>query len=77
MIVQPAMAVLLYAANSKTSCYTGFWKGTSRQHHLNFLEFLAVHALPGPDSIINCVIQQYGPAGPTTFMTVKKTTALS
>ena len=38
---------------------------------------MAAHALPGSGSVINCVIQHYGPVGPTEFLTIEKFTALS
>ena len=41
------------------------------------VDFLASQELPGPDSIVNCVIQRYGPVGPTEFKTVVKRTPLS
>ena len=33
--------------------------------------------MPGPDSIINCIVQSNGPGGPTRFLTVQKQSALS
>ena len=41
------------------------------------MDFLSAQALPGPGSIINCIIQLNGTAGPTRFLTVQKEATLS
>ena len=77
LIVQPSIAALIFAANSKPGCFTGFYKVAQPGRVFKYQDFLAAAALPGPQSIINCVIQQYGSAGPAKFVVVEKETALS
>ena len=43
----------------------------------DYLDFLAAHALPGPNSVINCILQPHGSAGPTQYLILKKDTAIS
>ena len=71
------MAAMVFATNAKPYCYTGFWQPVLSGRHFKYLDFLAEQALPGPSSVVTCVIQPHGPAGPTTFLTLEKQTALS
>ena len=50
LIVQPTIAVMVYAANTKASCYTGFWQSVSMYKKFDYVDFLAAQALPGPGS---------------------------
>ena len=68
---------MVYAANAKTGCYTGFWKVAQPGRSFKYQDFLAAKSLAGPQSIVNCVIQTHGAAGPTRFVVVEKETALS
>ena len=72
LIVQPTIATLVYASNSRSSCYTGQYKMTLADRPFKFEEFLMSQALPGPGSIITCMIQRWGPLGPTKFITLEK-----
>ena len=71
------MAALCYAKNEKRGCYTGIYKNISSTNSFNASEFLAAHALPGPDSVIYCIKQLSGPEGDTERMTLRKDTPLS
>jgi len=77
LIVQPTIAALIYAQNSKPSCFTGFFQLGQARSHFRYLDFITDQALPGPGSLIHCVIQHYGPTGPTKFLTMEKKTALA
>ena len=77
LVVQPTIAAMIYAKNLKTGCYTGFWQVSPPSRNFNYLDFIAAQALPGPGSIINCIIQPHGPGGPTRFLTLEKQTSLS
>ena len=77
LVVQRTLVGLIYAVNSKPKCFTGFFQKAPLAGHFKWVDFLASQALPGPDSIVNCVIQRYGPVGPTEFKTVVKRTPLS
>ena len=41
------------------------------------MNFLAAQALPGPASILTCILQPYGPGGPTQYLVLEKETPLS
>ena len=56
-------AALIFAANDKTSCFAGFFKDIPKSGYFNHRDFIAAHALPGPDSRINCIIMKEGPSG--------------
>ena len=77
LIVQPTLAALIFAQNSKPSCFTGFFQPGQMRSHFNYLDFITTQALPGPGSLIHCIIQHYGPTGPTKFLTMEKMTALA
>ena len=70
LFVQPTMAAMVYAANSKPSCYTGFYKTINPRGHFKYADFLVAQGLAGPNSVITCVLQPYGPSGPTEFKTL-------
>ena len=77
LIVQPTVVAMVYAANSKPGCYTGHWQVAAPRQAFNYVNFLKMQALPGPESIINCIVQPHGPSGVTRFVTVKKLSKLS
>ena len=77
LVVQPNSAALVYASNQKPGCFTGLFQPGPAKQHFNFLEFIKTQALPGPGSFVNCVVQNYGPHGPTSFYTIEKSTPLS
>ena len=56
LIVQPSIVAMIFAANSKSGCYTGFYKVAQLGRAFKYHDFLSAVALPGPQSIINCVI---------------------
>ena len=41
----------------KEGCYTGFYKNIPQYGVFKYEEFLLANALPGPDSRIQCIIQ--------------------
>ena len=59
-IQQPSVAALIYARNSKTGSYTGFYQDIPKNSLFDHRGFLAAHALPGPKSIVHCVLQHEG-----------------
>ena len=56
LIVQPALVAMVYAANAKPSCFTGFCQVRTPGRYFNYQEFLAAQALPGPDSVTTCIM---------------------
>ena len=68
---------MVYAVNEKSSCYTGFTQVKTQGKGFDYKDFLASQALPGPNSIITCIIQPYGIRGPTQYMVLEKKTPLS
>ena len=70
-------AALIYAANDKPSCFTGFFQHIPKSGRFDHLDFIAAHALPGPDSKINCIVQKDGPDGEEVRFSLKKSTPLS
>ena len=56
---------MVYAKNDKPGCYTGFYKLIPGAGRFNHQQFLAAHALPGPDSMTDCILQEQGPLGNT------------
>ena len=59
-IQQPHVCVLIFAKNSKKGCYTGVVQNISKNSLFVPEEFVAAHALPGPDSRIFCDIYARG-----------------
>ena len=55
-IQQPHVCALIYAKNAKRGCYTGFYKDIPKTVPFDHEEFLQANALPGPKSIIQCLI---------------------
>ncbi len=47
---------MIYASNQKKGCYTGFIYDIPKFKKFDREEFLARHALSGPDSKIRCEI---------------------
>ena len=54
-IRQPDVCALVYAKNEKRGSYTGFFHNIHSNGYLSVDQFLAVHALPGPNSVITCL----------------------
>ena len=76
-ILLPTLVAIVYAVNSKTSCYTGFCQVTTPSNRFDYLDFLAAQALPGPGSFITCVLQHQGTSGPTQYLVLEKKTAIA
>ena len=55
-IEQPTVAALVYASNPRSSSYCGFFKHISKTSPFNRRSFLAANALPGPGSVVHCII---------------------
>ena len=72
LVVQSNSAALIYASNQKSGCFTGFFQPGPARQSFDFLSFLKIYALPGPASIIHCILQNHGPTGPTSFYTIVK-----
>ena len=72
LIVQPTLVAMIYAANAKSNCFTGFCKVRTPGRYFNYQEFLAAQALPGPDSVTTCILQEHGPTGSTQFLVLEK-----
>ena len=68
----PDVAALIYANNDKTGSYTGFFKNIPENYHYDHKDFLAAHALPGPDSIINCIFFPTGLDGGSQQFKLRK-----
>ena len=77
LIVQPNSAAMIYASNQKPGCFTGFVKPGPASQRFDFLNFIKSQALPGPGSLVHCILQHYGPTGPTSFYTMAKRAPLS
>ena len=77
LIVQPTIAAMIYASNSKPGCYTGFWQTKAKASRFQYLNFLAAYQLPGPASRITCIFQEQGTAKNTRFLTLEKQNPLS
>ena len=77
LLVQPTIAAMIYAENSKTNCFTGSWKVKTPGRAFDYLDFLSRQQLPGPGSVTTCIIQPRGPKGATHFLTIHKKTSLS
>ena len=68
---------MVFAVNAKPACYTGFWQLIQPGRRFKYVDFLAEQALPGPGSIITCILQPQGSTGAVEFLTIEKKTALS
>jgi len=77
LIVQPNSAAMVYARNQKPGCFTGFVQTGPADREFNYLDFITKQALPGPGSNVHCIIQHHGSSGPTSFITLEKTTPLA
>ena len=71
------MVAMIYATNSKASCFTGFNQIIDPKKVFRYDFFLAAHALPGPQSFITCIFQQHGAENHTRFLTIEKKSAFS
>ena len=76
-VQMPNTAALVYAKNDKPGCFCGFIKDIRLSHRLNVEEFLAAHALPGPDSLIRCLLYPNCLEGGVAQFTLRKDTSLS
>ena len=77
LIVQPSMVAMIYAINAKPGCYTGFCQTRTPTHKFDYMDFISMQALPGPGSIVTCILQPYSKSGPTHYMTIEKSSSLS
>ena len=77
LIVQPTLMAMVYAANSKPGCFTGFTQIRLPNKTSNYFDFIAARALPGPKSVTTCILQLQGSAGETQYLVLEKWTALS
>ena len=77
LVVQPCIGGMFFSANEKHSCYTAFFQNSPQKYYFKYHDFLRAHALPGAASYVTCIIQFHGPDGPTKFLTLEKSTALS
>ena len=66
------MMAIVYAANSKPSCFTGFIQHKTGGRNYHYTDFVAARALPGPDSVVTCVVQSHGPVGRTEYRVLQK-----
>ena len=71
------MAAMVYAANSKPGCYTGFFQPKPATMSFKFMDFLAAQQLPGAGSFVAIIKQPHGSSGPTNWKVLEKTTAVS
>ena len=56
LIVEPTLATLAYAVNSKPGCFSAIQQVISPPNPLRHVDYLAAQALPGPNSLITCII---------------------
>ena len=70
LIVQPSLAALVYASNSKASCFSANRQVVNPRSPFKHVDFLAAQALPGPESMITCIIQRWGDRGVTRILTL-------
>ena len=71
-VQQPSVAALFFAKNIKAGSYTGFYKNIPKGSLFDHRGFIAAHALPGPESVVQCVLQRHGPASSTVKQTLRK-----
>ena len=63
-VQMPHLCALVYAKNGRRGCCTGFFKNIPKTGPFNHKTFLLANALPGPDSVITCVIRKKGKGKP-------------
>ena len=68
---------MIYASNQRPGSYTGFYKPISKPNTFDRHRFLTQYALPGPGSVVHCIIQKDGPTASTIKQTLKKDQAVS
>ena len=68
---------MIYAANDKASCYSGFFKDIPKNGRLNYQQFVAANALPGGGSKTNCLIMKDGLGGKAVKCRLTKCTPLA
>jgi len=71
-VQMPYTAALIYAANDKPGTYSGFFKDLAQTMTFNYQDFIAAHALPGPDSRIQCVRYPNGLSGGSVMIKLDK-----
>jgi hypothetical protein len=71
------VAAICYAKNDKRGGYTGGYRNITSTSQLTLKEFMARHALPGPGSVITCIVQRHGPLGDTEIFKMVKLTQLA
>ena len=49
---------MVYAANAKHSCFTGFWKNRNPKKTFDHEDFVKEQALAGPNSTTSCIIHK-------------------
>ena len=77
LIVQPSLVAMIYAANAKPSCFTGFTRVRTLKRPFDYIDFLTAQVLPGPASFITCIFEPHGKMGSASFTALEKQTALS
>ena len=66
------MAALIYARTDKRGFYCGFYKPIHPKHPFDFRNFLWQYQLPGPNSLVHCVVQKNAQRGNTAKLSLKK-----
>ena len=54
----PYVCAMIYARNDKQNCYTGFFTNIWKTKAFDSHKFMLTHALPGPNSIVHCIIEK-------------------
>ena len=72
LIVQPSLVAMIYAANAKPSCFTGFTRVRTLKRPFDYIDFLTAQVLPGPASFITCIFEPHGKMGSASFTALEK-----
>ena len=59
-VLQPNTCAMMYSRNPKKGNYTGFFYDIPVTKSFNYENFLLKHALPGPKSVIHCILEPKG-----------------
>jgi len=72
LVQMPHVVALIFAANEKAGSYTGFFKHIPLFYAFDHQSLLAANALPGPHSVIHCLLYPNGPQGGRLELKISK-----
>ena len=67
---------MIYAKNAKPGTYCGSFHDIDPKQTFSVEDFLKKHSLPGPDSIVNCVLMPQGPFGTRELRIFNKSSSI-